>query len=145
MRVSARSDYGLKAVLELAEAYGRGPVQSGEIAARRGVPESYLEQIMTVLRKAGLVLSVRGPQGGHVLASHPSSITVRTVIEALDGPLLVLESSTGNGGGGFEGGATLQRLWSRLRLAMETALEGVTVQDLADMEMADHGQAMYQI
>lgn len=87
MRVSTRSDYGLRALIELAGHFGQGPLQSSEIALRRHVPEQYLDQLLTALRKAGFIRSVRGPAGGHELVRAPGTICVREVIEALEGSL----------------------------------------------------------
>ncbi len=87
MRVSTRSDYGLRALIELAGNYGRGPLQSSEIALRRHIPEQYLDQLLTILRKAGFIRSVRGPSGGHELLRDPGQISVFEVIQALEGSL----------------------------------------------------------
>jgi len=61
MKVSTKGDYGVRALVELAHHYGQGPVQSAEIAARQEVPEPYLDQLLTTLRRAGFIRSVRGP------------------------------------------------------------------------------------
>src|SRR5438093_10082157 len=82
-----RTDYGTRAILELAARYGDGPLQSAEIAQRQGIPEAYLEQLLTSLRKAGLVRSTRGPHGGHELARAPGEMTLLEVVSALEGPL----------------------------------------------------------
>jgi Rrf2 family transcriptional regulator, cysteine metabolism repressor len=87
MRVSTRSDYGLRALIELAGHYGRGPLQSSEIALRRHIPEQYLDQLLTILRKAGFIRSTRGPAGGHELLRDPEQISVFEVIQALEGSL----------------------------------------------------------
>ena len=87
MRVSTRSDYGLRALIELAGNYGRGPLQSSEIALRRHIPEQYLDQLLTILRKAGFIRSVRGPSGGHELLRDPAQVSVYEVIQALEGSL----------------------------------------------------------
>ena len=87
MRVSTRGDYGLRALIELAGHYGQGPLQSSEIALRRHVPEQYLDQLLTSLRKAGFVRSTRGPAGGHELSRPPAEISVRDVVVALEGSL----------------------------------------------------------
>ena len=87
MRVSTRSDYGLRALIELAGHYGGGPLQSSEIAGRRHIPEQYLDQLLTTLRKAGFIRSMRGPAGGHELLRDPSLVTVLDVIQALEGSL----------------------------------------------------------
>ena len=85
MKVSARAEYGIRALIDLARHYGEGPVQSHDIARRQGLPEPYLNQLMAVLRRAGLVHSKRGPSGGHVLARSPESITVGEAFLVLEG------------------------------------------------------------
>ena len=87
MRCSTRGDYGLRALIELADHYGQGPLQCSEIALRRHVPEQYLDQLLTTLRKAGFVRSQRGPAGGHELARDPAEIPVYEAIVALEGSL----------------------------------------------------------
>src|SRR5262245_28322897 len=82
-----RSDYGARAMIDLALRYGDGPVQSADIAVRQGIPEAYLEQLLTALRKAGLVRSTRGPHGGHELARAPAEMSLLEVVSALEGPL----------------------------------------------------------
>ncbi len=93
MKPSARADYGLRALLELALRYGQGVVQSAEIAARQGLPVAYLDQIMALLRRAGLIVSVRGPQGGHVLALPPAQVTMMQAMTVLEGPASPASSS----------------------------------------------------
>ena len=79
VKVSSRAEYGMRALVDLALHYGEGYVQSHDIAARQGLPESYLNQIMTTLRRAGLVTSKRGPAGGHTLSRSPDAITLRDI------------------------------------------------------------------
>jgi len=74
-------------MLELAQQYGRGPVQSHDIASSQDIPEPYLNQLLTQLRKAGLISSRRGPGGGHCLAKPASEVTVAELIVALEGSL----------------------------------------------------------
>src|SRR5437867_13151692 len=85
MKVSTRAEYGLRALIDLASHYGEGPVQTHQIAARQGLPEPYLNQLMTSLRRAGLATSKRGPAGGHVLARSPEAISPRAAFDALEG------------------------------------------------------------
>lgn len=85
MRVSSRLDYGVRALFELAQHTGRGPMQSRDIAQRQGIPEAYLHQLLGALGRAGLVKSTRGPQGGHQLAKEPGQITLLSVMLALEG------------------------------------------------------------
>ena len=85
MRIPMKVDYGVRALVELALHYGEGPVQTAEIAYKQGIPEAYLDQLMTTLHKFGFVLSRRGPQGGHRLASEPQDIDLGMVMKTLDG------------------------------------------------------------
>lgn len=145
MRVSMKSDYALRAMMELAATYGHGTLQTSEIAARRFIPESYLEQLLTVLRKGGYVNSVRGPQGGHSLAMHPSRITAADVVKALEGPLLTLECTSASDSCRFDPSCTLEALWAEVRGAVEGVLEGATIEDLGARQMANDGLVMYNI
>ncbi len=85
MRVSSRTDYGVRALYELALHFGEGPIQSREIAARQNVPEAYLHQVLSALSRGGLVKSTRGPSGGHALARPPAEITLYDAMDVLDG------------------------------------------------------------
>ena len=85
MRISTKGDYGVRALIELSHHYGEGPLQSAEIAARQRIPEPYLDQLLTTLRKAGFIRSVRGPQGGHALIRRPEEVRLSDVIRSLEG------------------------------------------------------------
>ena len=90
MRIPMRVDYGVRALVEMAQGNPDVPTQTARIARRQGIPEAYLEQVLTSLNKAGLVKSRRGPHGGHVLAVHPEDINLAQVMAVLEGrgPLL---------------------------------------------------------
>jgi Rrf2 family cysteine metabolism transcriptional repressor len=86
MPFTAKTEYGLVALIDLAESYASGSlVQSGEICQRHRIPERYLEQMLTSLRKGGLLRSIRGPRGGFQLIRDPASITVSEVVACLEG------------------------------------------------------------
>lgn len=86
MGFSAKTEYGLVALIDLAAAYATGErVQTGEICRRHGMPERYLEQMLTALRKGGYLVSVRGPRGGYQLTRSPELITVAEVEDCLEG------------------------------------------------------------
>lgn len=88
MKMSTKSTYGVRALIQLArESQEDVPVRLSGIASRQNIPLPYLEQIFSKLRRAGLVLSVRGPQGGYKLAKDPTSITLRDIITVLEGPI----------------------------------------------------------
>jgi Rrf2 family protein len=83
---SAKTDYGLIALLELASIHGQGGVlQVGEIAARQQIPDRYLEQMLTALRRGQILRSIRGPRGGYQLARAPGEIRVSEVVRCLEG------------------------------------------------------------
>ena len=87
MRFSAKGEYGVMAILELALNSGQGPVQVRNIATRQGIPVRFLEQVLSALKKAGLVESIRGSQGGYILARSSAEISLAQVLEAIDGPI----------------------------------------------------------
>src|SRR5258707_12189493 len=83
-----RSDYGAHAVIELARRFGQGPVQCAEIASSQKIPEAYLDQLLSSLRRVGIIRSVRGPHGGNELARDPRQLTLGDVVTALEGPVI---------------------------------------------------------
>lgn len=87
MRLSTRGHYGLKAMFDLAQHYGPEPIPLKTVAQRQNISDSYLEQLIATLRNSGLVKSVRGSQGGYILAKEPEKITVGDIIRAMEGPI----------------------------------------------------------
>ena len=87
MRVPMKVDYGVRALVYLAQNYGadRRPIQAAEIASRQSIPEAYLDQLLTTLHKFGFIHSRRGPQGGHALAQPPEEISLNMVMAMLEG------------------------------------------------------------
>ncbi len=137
MKVSTQGDYGIRAVIELAHHYGdRKPTQSGDIAARQGIPESYLEQLLTTLRRAGFVRSVRGPQGGHLLAREPDALPVSEVIEALEGSILPIDCLDDSSVCSKAGGCAQREMWQAVRDAILGVLENTTIADLVARDSA---------
>jgi Rrf2 family protein len=137
MKISTKGDYGIRAIIELAHHYGDPkPTQSADIAARQGVPESYLEQLLTTLRRAGFVRSVRGPQGGHVLIRDPDELPVSEVIEALEGSILPIDCLDDSSTCSKAGGCAQREMWQAVREAILRVLEKTTVADLAAKDRA---------
>ncbi|HJT20951.1 MAG TPA: Rrf2 family transcriptional regulator [Nitrospira sp.] len=87
MKLSKKSEYGLRALLELTAVHGKHSLQRQEIAERQGIPLEFLEQILLALKRAGLLSSRRGMKGGYTLIKSPQDITLGQVIRILDGPL----------------------------------------------------------
>lgn len=134
MKVSTKGDYGVRALVELAHHYGEGPVQSAEIAARQEVPEPYLDQLLTSLRRAGFIRSVRGPQGGHALIREPGDLKLSEVMAALEGSLAPLACVDDPEACTKTGGCVQRDVWTRVRDATLDILESVSIGDLAEKE-----------
>jgi Rrf2 family protein len=140
MRVSSRADYGVRALFDLALHFGRGPVQSRDIAGRQSVPEAYLHQVLGALSRAGLVRSTRGPLGGHELVRDPSQVTIWEVIQLLDGPDRrhhphhVANSDD-----------PVHQTWHDLQAKTESFLSGITLQTLVEKEHARNPPVNYSI
>ena len=146
MRISSKAEYGLRALIDLAQRYGEGPIQSRDIHERQGIDENYLNQILILLRKAGLIESLRGPQGGHRLARPPAQITVLDALTALEGPLLPAET----GRDGLPPADPVDRelvreVWCGLREGIERYLAGITLEDLCQRKRQRIGEVMYYI
>jgi len=134
VKVSTRGDYGVRALVELALHYGEGPVQSSEIAARQGIPEAYLDQLLVILRRAGLVRSLRGPQGGHMLAREPKELRLSEALLALEGSLSPIDCLEEEGACNRSGGCPQRSVWEEVREATLKVLERTTIADLAARE-----------
>lgn len=136
MRISSRGEYGVRAMFDLAQHHGDGPIPLKMIAERQSISEHYLEQLMGALRKAGLVLSVRGAQGGYELARPPESITIGDVIRALEGPVLTIYGAEGEKGEAVPDESVerlaLANMWKRLAEKVNEVLDSVTLADLCE-------------
>ena len=145
MKLSMRSDYGARAVIDLARRYGEGPIQSAEIAAREAIPEAYLEQLLTSLRKAGLVRSSRGPRGGHELAREPGAISLGEIVRALEGPFLSLDCLGESDGDQASTAAVTRELWEAVADAANGILDGTTIASLVERQRTREQRVMYYI
>lgn len=135
MRFSAKTRYGLLALMEMAlqhESGGTSRVTTREIAARQGIPERFLEQQITALKNAGLVISHRGAAGGCSLARRADEITVLQVIEALEGAPLEVEPADGPDQEAT--GGAIRELWEQARTALTDLFGGMTVAALVARE-----------
>jgi len=143
MIFSAKTEYGLVALLELAAAQPAGGVlQVAEIAQRQGIPDRYLEQMLTSLRRARILRSIRGPRGGYQLARPAAEIRVAEVVHCLEG-----DPVPGAGGSRstpeFQ---VLESLTARLEQARTSILAGTTVKDLLEQrDQLSQGLTMYFI
>lgn len=146
MRISSKGEYGLRALFDLAQHYGEGPVQSRDIHSRQGIDENYLNQILISLRKAGLIESIRGPQGGHRLARLPAQISILDALLALEGPLLPTDGGRDNVASSEPVDRELIReVWDELRAVLEQRLASQTIEDLVQRKRERAGEMMYYI
>ncbi len=148
MKVPMKVDYGVRALVELALHYGHGQVQTAEIATKQGIPEAYLEQLMTTLHRYGLVTSRRGPQGGHMLAMHPSEINLSTVMNTLEGNPSLLDCFTDPNDCALSEACAQRDVWKAVDEAIQGVLSKITVADLVQRQTeqhAEHTQAMVKV
>lgn len=132
MRLTAKSEYGVLASIDLACNYGAGPVSAREIAERRQIPPRFLEQLFVALRRAGIVSAVRGAKGGFVLSRDPGDITVLDVVEALEGPLQASVCDSGREAGcGKSGTCAAAPVWAKATLALRDVFASATLASLA--------------
>ncbi len=131
MRVTAKSDYALRALIEIARRTDGGPVSAEELGRRQDIPHGFLQSILADLRRAGVLVSQRGQAGGWRLAVAPGDVSVADVIRAVDGPLVSVyglrpEAVTYN-----ETAAVLQPVWIAARSSLRDVFEHVTIENLA--------------
>lgn len=148
MRVSARTEYALLALMEIAAHSADTPLQSKDIAARAGIPKPFLDQLLMDLRRSGLIRSIRGPGGGYALGRPAAEVTVRDVIEVVEGHVLHTQC-----GIKAPDGSPCRRLalcallevWRRVDRSIIEVLSRTTLADLAERQHHLDGQQMYHI
>jgi Rrf2 family protein len=141
MQVSARVDYGTRALAELASRPDQ-LVTSEELAELQGIPVKFLEGILTQLRRAGLVLSKRGAEGGYRLARPAAEIAVADVFRALDGPIAAVRGQAPEDMD-YPGAAEhLRDVWVATRAALRTVLEQVTLADVVSGQLPDRARGL---
>ena len=132
MKLSTRGRYGIHAMYDLADHYGSGPQSIKLIAERQGIPEAYLEQLIAVLRREGLVISNRGAQGGYRLVRPPQEITVGEVLRALEGGLNLVDCLLDEDSCGKSCACPSRIVWMKIRDGMNSIVDGITLQDMID-------------
>lgn len=132
MRLTTKGHYGLKAMFDLALNFGEEPIPLKAVAERQNLSECYLEQLMAMLRKAGLVKSVRGAQGGYILARDPDKIKVGDIIRALEGPIAPLDCVNEEEPGTCDEGhyCISRNVWAKVRDSITDVLDSITLADM---------------
>ena len=138
MKISTKGRYGLTVMIELAKRYCDKPISLKSIANAQNLSEHYLEQIISLLRNAGLVKSIRGAYGGYILTKEPNEISAGEVITALEGSLSPIENLD-------DENPAQRELWTRVQNAINEVLDHTTLEDLAKLESDDLNGYMFYI
>jgi len=132
MKLSTRAKYGIHAMLDLAMNRSMGPQSIKLIAERQGIPEQYLEQLVGLLRREGLVSSVRGAQGGYLLAKSPGEITMAELMRVLEGPISLSDCLEDRDCCDKAFVCSARRVWERLSQSIDQVLHSVTLEDMLE-------------
>jgi Rrf2 family protein len=131
MHVTAKADYAVRAVVELADSSQGSPRKVDEVARAQAIPVSFLENILTQLRSAGIVRSQRGPDGGYWLAKPAAEVSLAQIIRAVEGPLVGVRGQRPEEIEYVGSAESLQQVWIALRANLRKVLEHVTVEEVA--------------
>ena len=133
MKLSMRTRYGIRAMLELAVNHSNRPLQIKVIGHRQDISVKYLEQLMAILKSAGLVRSIRGAKGGYILARNPDQIKLSDVFNAFEGHSAITAECVEDESCCARAAECVARwVWGRVQLSIETVLQSITLQDLVD-------------
>jgi Rrf2 family iron-sulfur cluster assembly transcriptional regulator len=130
MKLSTRSRYGTRLLLDMAQHYNQGPIQLGDIARRQDISVKYLEQIIIPLKKAHFIETVRGPKGGHSLARPPEEITVAEIVALLEDGASLVECTEHAEICGRADTCPTRLIWKEASQAMFNSLNSITLADL---------------
>jgi Rrf2 family protein len=137
MRISAKGEYAIRALLDLAVHHGEGLVPIQEVARRQNIPQRYLEQVLLLLKRAGILESKRGSAGGYQLVRPPSGISVGDVLRAVEGRVTALDVAGRHPSKTSDGAASdLAPLWREMAAAVGEVIDRTTFGDLAEQAKA---------
>jgi len=132
MRLSTKGRYGLRAVVDLAMYSQDEAISINSIAARQNLSESYLEQLIAKLKKAGLVNSIRGINGGYILAKKPKDISVGDILRALEGDLAVVECPDSDSECAKYDSCVTKYVWKRINDSINTVVDSMTLEEIVE-------------
>lgn len=144
MRLSTRSRYGVRMMFEFALKFNQGPVFLKEVARMQGISFKYLSKLVIPLKSAGLLQSVRGANGGYMLARHPSQITIHMIVEKLEGDVSLVECAENPNVCTRNANCVARIIWKRTDEAIMKVLDDITLQDMVDEYMRSSG-SIYEI
>src|SRR5215210_8087217 len=138
MRVSAKADYALRALIEIAVRTDGTAVSAEQLGKAQGIPHGFLQAILADLRRADVVVSQRGQSGGWRFARKPETVSVADVIRAVDGPLVSVYGLRPEAVEYNESAEILQHVWIAARSSLRDVFEQVTIRSLADRRLPKH-------
>lgn len=137
MKISTKGRYALRLMLDLASNDSGTPIRLKDVAKRQGISEKYLEQIISILNKAGFVRSVRGPQGGYSLSRTPADYTVGMILRLTEGSLCPVDcAAEENGSCNREDTCVTRMLWKKLDDAISSVVDHVSLEELLSWQNA---------
>ena len=132
MKLTARTRYGMRAMLELGLNYDKSPLQTKIIAQRQDISVKYLEQLMAILKSSGIVRSIRGSKGGYTLAKPPGQIKVSDCFNCLEGHVVTVECVDNIDCCVRAADCAARQVWAQVQQAVENVLQSITLQDLVN-------------
>jgi Rrf2 family protein len=130
MKLSTRSRYGTRILLELARSGREAPVQVSEISSRQEIPVKYLEQLIRTLKQAELVTSVRGPKGGHMLAKPPEEISLGYIVRLFEGQSDLVKCVSSPDNCSIADECNVRKAWKKATTVLYESLDGISIADL---------------
>jgi len=137
MKLSTRSRYGTRILVDLARHNGQGPVQIGEISKRQDISVKYLEQLIRPLKQADLVTSVRGPKGGHLLTKNPDEITLGQIVRLFEGQTDLVECISHPEKCAMSDDCQVRLAWQDATRVLYEKLDAITIADLIQANTCD--------
>ncbi len=132
MKLSTKTRYATRAILELAEYFGKGPLQTRVIAKHQEISVKYLEQLMSAMKSAGLIRSQRGAKGGYVLSQPPEKIKLSEIFDIFEGPMVTVECVSDKKFCDKAEDCVARQVWCEIQKAIKKILESITLQDAID-------------
>ena len=137
MKLSTRSRYGARILVDLARHNGQGPVQIGEISKRQDISVKYLEQLIRPLKQASMVTSVRGPKGGHMLAKNPEDISLGQIVRLFEGQSELVECISNPDQCHMSDDCQVRLAWKEATRVLYEKLDSTTISDLMQETVND--------
>ena len=141
MKISTKGRYGLRILLDVALHQERGPVALSEIARRQALSQKYLWKVITPLKTAGFLRAIRGMQGGYVLARTPDEITVRDIVEVLEGPVSLVACVTDPKTCARSADCTARGVWTEIETKLNATMSGITLGDIVQRHKDNESQS----